>query len=398
VGVARAKAPDDPRRRRMDWDSVVPGLALRTTATGSKSWVLVTRFDRKVIFVTLGKSPGLSLPVARTLAREGLERIARGEDPRRPKRPVGAIPTTVEAVAARFVEEWCRPRNRQWHEQERLLRHCVLPVWGPRRLAEITRADVIVLTDAIAKRTPAQANRALAVLKRFFGWALDRDLIAAHPAVGLHPPGREHVRTRVLEDAELRPLWAAWDRMGFPMGRALQFVVATAGRRGEVAGLAWTEIDPTERVWTIPAARFKSGIPLVVPLSSLALDVLARCPRIDGCDFVFTTRGQKPIRDWSGPVKRATKLSGVNGWRPHDLRRTVRTNLSRLGVPADVGERVLGHLIPGVRGRYDRYAYLAEKRDALQRWAAHVSTVTRVSTQDRAILPATLGELARRTI
>ena len=85
-GVERARHSGDPRRRRMDWDAVVPGLALRTTAHGSKSWVLVTRAFGRVRFVTLGKPPGFSLPAARALARERLERVARGEDPRLPKR------------------------------------------------------------------------------------------------------------------------------------------------------------------------------------------------------------------------------------------------------------------------------------------------------------------------
>src|SRR5262245_8336538 len=86
VGIARVKAPADPRRRRMEWDSVVPGLALRVTATGAKSWTLVTRYHGKVVFVTLGKAGAITLPAARALARDGLERIAAGQDPRIPKR------------------------------------------------------------------------------------------------------------------------------------------------------------------------------------------------------------------------------------------------------------------------------------------------------------------------
>ena len=108
TGVRRATPPTDPRRRRMDWDAVVPGLSLRTTATGSKSWVLVTRFQGKVVFVTLGKPPGIALSTARELARAGLGRIARGDDPRTPKRPTPpADPDTVEALATRFIAEWC---------------------------------------------------------------------------------------------------------------------------------------------------------------------------------------------------------------------------------------------------------------------------------------------------
>src|SRR5262249_21784149 len=157
-----------------------------------------------------------TLAAARGRAKEALQQCARGDDPRVEKRAVaGKAQDTVEAVAAAFVAGWCKPRNRQWRDQERLLTLHVLPHWNGRRLAEITRADVVALTDAIAQATPmgVQANRVLAVLKKLLAWALNRDLIPAHPAVGLTPPTPECPRDRVLTDHELRKLWAAFGAM-----------------------------------------------------------------------------------------------------------------------------------------------------------------------------------------
>jgi len=377
AGVARVRAPDDPRRRRMDWDAVVPGLALRTTAHGSKSWVLVTRFAGRVRFVTVGKAPGLALPKARELAREGLERVANGEDPQVARRTISAVdPLTIEPVAALFIEKWAKPRNRTWAETERQLTKYVFPHWKGRRLDTITRADVIALADAIGETNgPIMANRVQATISKLFGWALKRDLIAAHPAVGLEKHAPERKRDRVLTVAELRALWKAWEAMAYPWGVALKVLLLTAARRGEVEGMTWDELDLEAGLWTIPAERVKVKLPMVIPLAPPAVALLSQVPRFDGCPFVFSTRGKRPAQDWSGAVTRTTEAAGVTGWRVHDLRRTARTNLSALGVSSDIAERVLGHVLPGVRAVYDRHDYLNEKRDALERWGAHLTKV-----------------------
>ena len=376
AGVARVRPLADPTRRRMDWDAVVPGLALRTTSSGSKSWVLVTRHHGRVRFVTLGKPPGITLPTARTLAREGLERVARGEDPR--PRPSPRIPDAVERVAVEFVDKWAKPRNRTWKETERILSKYVVPRWKDRRLVEIGRADVVALVDAVAeKHGPIMANRTLACVKKLFSWSLDRGLLDVHPVARLTPPAPERQRTRVLSDQELRKLWKTWDGLNYPFGTALQVLLLTAARRGEVEAMAWAELDVKARLWTIPAERVKVNLPLLVPLSPLAVKVLAGAPRRDDCPYVFSTRPNTHIQAWSDAAADTTEQAGITGWTIHDLRRTVRTGLSRLGVASDIAERVLGHVIPGVRAVYDRHEYLNEKRDALERWAAHVAKVVK---------------------
>lgn len=374
VAIRRLKPPE--RGRREVWDAALPGFGVRVTENGRRTFVLMTRLRGRPLRLTFGAWPATSLADARDRAREALQECARGGDPRVEKRAVaGNAPDTVEKVAAAFVAQWCKPRNRSWEEQERLLTRHVVPHWTGRRLAEIGRADVVALTDMIAQTTPIQANRVLAVVKRMFRWALDRDVIQAHPAVGLTPPAPERQRDRVLTDAELQKLWSAFVAMGYPWGIACRVLLLTAVRRGEAEKMAWSEVDLGAGLWTIPAERNKVKVALVVPLTPLATDVLAAAPRIDGCPYVFSTRGNRPIRDWSGAVEDATERSGVGDWSAHDLRRTVRTGLSRLGVSADIAERVLGHVIPGVRRVYDRHEYLAEKRAALERWAAHVTAL-----------------------
>src|SRR5262249_4029845 len=161
----------------------------------------------------------------------------------------------------------------------------------------------------------------------------------------------------------------------YPYGRALQILTLTAARRGEVIGMRWDELDLAAGLWTLAGDRVKGKRPIVFPLSKATLKLLVSCPRFEGSHYVLASPRNGPITRWSSARTASIRASGVSGWRVHDLRRTARTNFSRLGVPADIGERVLGHVIPGIRGIYDRYDYLDEKRDALERWAKHVAKV-----------------------
>jgi integrase len=105
------------------------------------------------------------------------------------------------------------------------------------------------------------------------------------------------------------------------------------------------------------------------------MKVLAEIPRIEGCEFVFTTNGQRPISGFNSFKLRFDLACGVKNWRLHDLRRTSRSLMSRAGVDPDIAERCLGHVIPGVRGVYDRHRYLDEMRNAFERLAALIENI-----------------------
>lgn len=165
-------------------------------------------------------------------------------------------------------------------------------------------------------------------------------------------------------------------------------LLATGARRGEVAGMSWSELDLDANLWTIPASRRKSGQVHIVPLSATALKIINQLPRFASGDFLFPAYPRRQAsspaatRAWAsrpiggfGSVKARTdaliKAAGheMQPWRLHDLRRTCRTNLSRLRVSNDVAEAVIGHVVPGVMGVYDRYDRLPEKAVALEAWA-----------------------------
>jgi integrase len=172
----------------------------------------------------------------------------------------------------------------------------------------------------------------------------------------------EQRRQRVLDDDEIRALWRAAEAMPSVFGYFVQFLLLTAVRRNEAAAMRRSELVGDD--WIIPPQRYKTNLELVIPLSPAAKEVLAKVPQIGNSDLVFTTDGKTPISGFSKFKRAFDQVCGVSGWTLHDLRRTVRSTMSRAGVPSDHAERALGHVIGGIRSTYDRHAFYAEKKHA----------------------------------
>ena len=157
--------------------------------------------------------------------------------------------------------------------------------------------------------------------------------------------------------------------MGYPFGPMVRLLILTAQRRAEVAKLQRGWLLPDQQAFEVPVSQYKTRRSQVVPLSSPALAIVEVLPRWNGGDFMLsTTAGQRPFSGFSKAKARMDKLSEVEGWTLHDLRRSVATHMARLGVQQEHIERVLGHAIEGVAGTYNRYSYLPEKRAALDKW------------------------------
>ena len=136
-------------------------------------------------------------------------------------------------------------------------------------------------------------------------------------------------------------------------------------RRSEVSGSAWT----------IPQARYKTGLEFLIPLSPAAEAVLAKVPKIGKGDLVFTTNGKQPLGGFSKFKRNFDEACGVTGWTLHDLRRTARSLMSRAGISADHAERALGHVMSGIRATYDKHEYLDEKKRAFEALATLIDRI-----------------------
>jgi integrase len=245
---------------------------------------------------------------------------------------------------------------------------------GERPVASIKRSEIIRLLDKIEdEKGPRIADVALSVLRRIFNWhALRNDDFSSPIIRGMGRTNtKERERSHVLDDAGLRAIWTA-SLADEVFGALVRFLLLSAARRSEAAGMRWDEVD-AKGLWTLPASRSKTKSEVARPLSRAAQSILDAQPRI--CDHPFTLNGVTGAASFSWPKRKLDAASGVTGWRLHDLRRTARSLLSRAGVNPDVAERCLGHAIPGVRGIYDRHRYIDEMRHAFEALAAQLDRI-----------------------
>jgi integrase len=427
VVLALALPPESARLNRKDnrrvRDVLItgrPGLIMRVAeARGRtvKTWRWRYWADKKPKILTLGTFPALSVRAVGLLYEELRSIVDNGGDPgkhleirkleRLPEatRPKSSGPT-VNDVAEDFINVLRRRRKRP-EAARQLLETNVLPLIGELPAVEVRKRDLVRVTDAILERgSKTTANRVHSLLKQMFSVAVDRDLIETAPGFPRERPGgNEKPRTRVLTDDEIVRLWRGLDELtppgkrgkgiSRPLALAIKLLLVTAQRRGEIATARWddvVEIDLVDttgkrqrrKAWRIPET--KNDEPHLVPLSPLALSLLEEL-RAYSRDSEYwlpnSVDHQTGAGDRDRTITKAARrlrdhLTLDADWTPHDLRRTARTGMASLGVSDTVAERVLNH-VAGDRmvAVYNRHAYSAEMSNALDRWADHLTELTK---------------------
>src|SRR5262249_34585909 len=270
-----------------------------------------------------------------------LTQAANGHDPLAAVRAAKlAAARSQQASFAAVAEAWFAAEVAQQRKGKRVIREMrreCFPAWGTRPITAITTLDVHTLVKAKQVHAPQQVRNLLGQIQRLFSWAGAQHIygLTNNPAALLRPTklfGRKQARDRVLADDELHAVWAAAEQIGYPYGDVLKLLILTGQRRSEVAEARWGEFDLTKRLWTIPAERMKTKAVHVVPLTKFVCKLLPTLPRFTG-DCVFsTTFGVSPVTGFSQLREKLTSLLGdkVAPFVLHDLRRTVRTNLSAL--------------------------------------------------------------------
>jgi integrase len=401
------------------WDRSLPGFGLRVQRSGASSYVVKYRpasaagFRGRQVLpkrITLGSTAKLTPDYARTLAKKLLGKVANGADPAKERREAArkaetATTTTLKAVAETYLSLACGMRRnedgratfspnarlRSADQRVKVFERLVYPnEISKRQIGEIGRGDIAKLLGKIeATRGPRMAHVTLAYLSALFNWYAARHDSFRTPIVrGMSPiKPAERAGNRILDDREIRDIWAVLDKVEIPpcFARLLRTLLLTGLRRNQAARATWFEIDYLRRddyqgdVLTIPAARMKGKLDHAVPLTQRLLALLgerAKIADVRASPFVFSLNGGgKAFRNFASA--KATldaeiyKLREADGrepmprWVLHDLRRTAKTLMQRAGVRPDISERVLAHAIKGVEGVYDRYGYLPEKMDAL---------------------------------
>jgi integrase len=328
-----------------------------------------------------------------------LAKVTSGFDPAKLKRASKAAardhqPTTITELIERYLGDAAKGRHRPNARPKRqgtldLDRYYfdrnITPAIGSTAIEELSRADVQRFLDDAGDNAPSTARHCLAVLRQAYNYAIRNELSTANPAqLASLPPAKQ--RERVLTDEELRAIWDAAGILSVGnggTGLAIQLVMLTLQRGGEVVGIHSDEINRPARVWTIPGKRTKNHRTHVVPLSDQALDVLQTAfGTSDWEGYAFPARegakGESIRRDSiSKSLRRLTQQLGIVDATPHDFRRTGATNITgeRIGMPRFIVSRVLNQIsdtggAAAVTAVYDRNEYLVEKRRALDSWAA----------------------------
>jgi integrase len=367
------------------------GFGVRITASGARAFVLNYRLRGREHRFTIGAWPDWSALRAVREARHLRQRIDRGENPLDDRKPAPTV-ATVKLVLDDFVARYAHNlRKRSFDEYVSAFERLVKPRIGKLGVHEIRRSHVTRMLDEIEDANgPVMADRTLAYLRKAFNWYATRDDQFNVPIVrGMaRVKAKERARTRVLSDDEIRLIWPVIDKSG-TFGALLKMLLLTAQRRDEVANMTRNEIS-MDRIWTIPANRYKTKRPNHVPLSEAAYAIVEMQPKLEDCDWVFASQAKTPFSGF-GHSKRAfdkavlermqeqsgngAKVEPLPNWTLHDLRRTAKTLMVRAGVRPDISERVLGHVIAGVEGTYDRHSYADEKRDALEKLDAMVERI-----------------------
>jgi integrase len=392
-----ALKPAQPGKRKLYWDSVVPGLALRVTDTGAKAFVFVKRFPGlpNPTARAIAKYGELSLEDVRAQAREWHKSIAAGIDPKHASDQRAR--DTLRAICEEYLARE-GGKLRSVYQRKSALERLVYPVLGAAPITAIRRSDLVRLLERIEDdQGPHMASNILAIIRRVMNWHAARADDFRSPIVRGMARDKGAARERILTDDELRAVWRATapslNIRGTPtakgeanssvepvIGAYIRFLLLTGARRNEAAKMQWAEISGND--WTLPASRNKTGQELVRPLSRAAQAILADMskahangtPNIKGT-WVFTRSGDAALGGFTILKAELDRASGTSGWTLHDLRRTARSLMSRAGVPSDHAERCLGHVVGGVRGVYDRHQY---RDEMLRAYEALASLIDRI--------------------
>ncbi len=369
-----AKLKPGPKRITLP-DPLLRGHYVRVTPKGAKSYVAVARDpDGKQVWTTLGRADMLSIAEAREQARERIKRIKAGKPA---VEPPPAKPDSFAVVAENWVQRHVKAKHlRTEREITRILAKHIYPVFGDREFESIKRSDVTKLLDLVEDGSgPRQADTVLTVLRsimRFHAKRTDDYMPPLIPGMG-RDDAHARKRARILDDEEIRTLWTAADTSG-PFGAFLKLALLTAQRREKIGSMKWEDVA-IDGTWDIPAEAREKGTAGSLTLPEVAVNIIREQKRISGNPYIFPGRAAGHFNAYGYRKREFDEKAQIAPWVIHDLRRTARSLMARTGVRPDVAERVMGHVLPGVEGIYDRHDYREEKAAALAKLAGLIERI-----------------------
>lgn len=388
---------------RFDQRSDGDGLTLSfRTADKSPRWLFRYRFGGKQRIVFIGRYPTMTLAQARKEVKQLSARVVQGHDVAAEKQArkadaLAAIEAenhkvTVASVTDEFFERMVIGKGlKRAHVIRQRLDKDLVPTLGKMEIGAVKPRDIDAMLQTILKRdVPSIANNVLSWTQRIFTYAVKRHLCESNPAAVFDlsdAGGKAVARDRALSRTELVALFEAM-RTTAGFGRenqlAVKLLLLLAVRKQELLAAKWDEFDLDAAVWRLSAERTKTDADIAIPLSPAAIASLWEL-QVFACGSAYLFPARKAENRRLLTISEATlnrallavekNMPNCEHFTVHDLRRTARTQLAALGVPPHIAEKCLNHKLKGVEGRYDRFDYFEERRQALKLWAQLLTTL-----------------------
>jgi integrase len=382
-------APD--KSERIWFDQRLPGFGYRMRRGTGATWILQYSLPGRDRRITIGKVAAIPPAKALQIAGELHSRVRLGGDP-------AADVANNRAMAAKslkgVIDQYLTRQKTELRPRSliEVTRHLLAHAKSlhERPLTAIDRSAIATLLNNIANTSGAvAANRVRSSLSAMFRWAMKEGIagVESNPVANTNKRG-ETTRDTVLSDDQLAIVLKSLPDNRF--GAVVKLLALTAQRRDEIGGLCWSEVDFPSGTIRLSAARCKNGRAHQVPMAPAVIEILQAQPRIEGRDSIFGGGTRNGFSAWSLSKQALDEaVTEANGkpinFRLHDLRRTTATRMADLGVQSDTIEAVLNHAKTGVGGIYNRSLQTAAKVQALQLWAAHVTTL--ITGQEGKIVP-----------
>ena len=391
--IRAAQAESGKAQEIIDEGFNAPGsLILRISPRGLKTFTFRYRnlagLQRRY---GIGPYPSLSLGKAREVGYKLSGPVAIGEDPaedRLRQKQAAREAMRFRELARLYMRDHARVHKapKSQREDQRILNKDLLPAWKHRDIQTITKAEIVRLLDGIVARgSKTMANRTLALVSTIFSFAQDKTYLpetSVNPCQKLRlPGGKEQSRDRVLDRKEIATLWQALEGFEEPLSSIYRLMLLTGQRGGEIKAMSWNELDWGEKLWIIPGSKMKNRQEHRVPLSHAALECLEeRRQEATSGDWVFPSRysDKKHCTTLNkAAIRLKHSLPSLEHFTAHDLRRTVATELSKLGIDDVVIAKILGHTWADrqITSVYNRWEKEPEMREALERWASKLEQI-----------------------
>lgn len=395
----RAALASGVSRRQVLWDGGIAGLGLKLFPSGSASWVYVFRAKSAKrgtasSTLTLGSWPSVGINDARIAAKIHAGKIAQGVDPAAELRKQRLQPRRVLSHALdEFEKSLKRRRIVNVKTVMSALRRGLSP-WLAREVETLTRAMIVQQVEALETAgKPGAAADLRKAARTFLEWCVTKDLIAFNPLAGLRRPrvsradrlDGEARSGKALDDDQIKAVWAAAGNIG-AFGGLVRLGLLTGMRRGELAGLKWSDVTKDRIV--LHAHGTKTGVRHEVPLTPLMRNVLQAQAKTTSA-LLFPSPRRKAsaqLSGWTQLVRTLVNASGVH-FTLHDLRRSTRTMMSRLDVDQDIAELSIGHVRTGLVAIYNKDEVWAKRAEAFARVSDHVSALVAGGSGDTIPMP-----------